>query len=115
MNVNQDVWPKGPGVVYGYACDLKAPCIYFIRDGEGHIKIGMTEDIKKRMRALAYSTGKELTLYAKIDTPSRFKAAQLEKELHEQFKESNYQGEWFYEKPVIEYLMAVKAAGEEES
>ena len=102
-------------MIYGYVSDTADPCVYFIQDGEGHIKIGMTDNIQQRIVALKQATKKDLRVFAKIDTPSRFKAAQLEKELHEQFKESNYQGEWFYEKPVIEYLMAVKAAGEEES
>lgn len=91
-------------MVYGYVCEPMDPCVYFIQDGEGHIKIGMTNNIKDRMAALKQITKKSLKLLAKFDTGSRFEAARLEKELHERFKKSNYQDEWFYEDPVIEYL-----------
>ena len=84
-----------------------------MRDGEGHIKIGMTEKLPQRLQSLEYQCGKKLEPYYVIFVPTRYEAAKLEEDLHQKFKEYNYHHEWFYEKPIIEWLMTKEKSMEE--
>lgn len=68
-------------------------CIYLVRSGE-HYKIGLTKDIKRRMRSFTLSLPHPAELIHTIPIEqSRMKW--LEGILHEQFKAQRCNGEWF--------------------
>lgn len=65
--------------------------VYFLRF-ENLIKIGYTEDVEFRCKALQAMSPVELKLVAVIeDVDSKF-----EKELHKRFKKFRSHGEWFF-------------------
>ena len=70
--------------------------IYLIgeSDTENHYKIGMTKckDINKRAKQLQTGNSEPLFIKAYFETEHPYK---LEKMLHNRFKESNLNGEWF--------------------
>mgnify|MGYP002622948404 CR=1 FL=1 len=68
---------------------MKNGYIYLIQQ-ESYLKIGFTYDLKKRMKQYrTHNVNYSLLFY--IIGPS-----ELEKELHNKFKEYQYQSEWFY-------------------
>lgn len=68
------------------------PCdIYFVRGEEsGSIKIGMTGNVKRRLRLLRVNTPEKLALILVIHGPRM-----LERLLHFHFRHLNIHGEWF--------------------
>lgn len=93
-------------MIYGYVSDLgdPKPIVYFIRDGLGHIKIGIARDLGKRIKALQTANPMKLEYFYGMEVKSWFEAQCIEKELHELFREQRLQGEWFEEVPVLRYL-----------
>lgn len=79
--------------------------IYFISDSAGHMKIGKTNDISRRMRDLQTGNSNNLILCATI-LGLKHQVANLEKQLHEYFHFCNTYGEWFEYGPVNEWLIA---------
>ncbi len=70
---------------------------YFIQSGvDGPIKIGFTskEDPQERLRDLQTGNPEQLHLIAII-------AGNVERELHEQFKNDRISGEWFHPSPEL--------------
>lgn len=79
---------------------VEGPCVYFVKDGQGLVKIGKTKNLKKRMRALATANA-TLELLGAIPVGSERRAYNLEKELHNKLVEYNKQGEWFQLTPEL--------------
>ena len=75
--------------------------IYFIQQGNnGPIKIGKSNDPKKRLRSLQTASPHELCLLKTL--PENFIK---ESEIHEKFKEYRIEGEWFEPaSEVLEYI-----------
>ena len=71
--------------------------VYFIRGANGKIKIGIAQDIVKRMRELQIGSASKLELMAISRGGIKY-----EKELHEQFSRAHIHGEWF--EPIPELL-----------
>lgn len=97
-------------MIWGYISDdrfLPEPVhgyVYFIRDGLGHIKIGIAKNVKRRMRALQTNNPMRLEYYFGLKVESIDDARIIERELHEVFKDDRLCGEWFNEKPVLAFL-----------
>lgn len=70
--------------------------IYFILDlSNGMIKIGLADDVRRRMRQFQTGNPGRLELLATIDCQSRRKAFALERQLHGYYAERNIGKEWF--------------------
>ena len=93
--------------IYGYCLDDEPKykyTVYFIRDGLGHIKIGITDDVVRRLNQLQTSNPVKLELYAGFGVKSQFDAREIERHLHEKFSGRRLHGEWFDEEKVLEFL-----------
>jgi hypothetical protein len=77
--------------------------IYFVEDpASGHIKIGVTKDLKTRLSRLHTGTSRNFRLLGSITGPRS-----LEKELHEKFASARVRREWFHPTPaLLEYIRA---------
>jgi hypothetical protein len=64
--------------------------VYFVADGIGHVKIGVATSVESRLAGLQGANALPLTLLAY--TPG---GADLERELHQRFREHHVRGEWF--------------------
>jgi hypothetical protein len=70
--------------------------VYFL-EFDGHVKIGVTLDVEKRIKALSTSHHGDLKLIGTIDNVPR----SLERELHKRFARHRANGEWFKLVPEI--------------
>ena len=66
--------------------------VYFVRNNEGHCKIGMTTDLRSRMSQLQVSSSTSLELVFVIHSD---KPELLEQEMHKRFQHKWIRGEWF--------------------
>lgn len=66
--------------------------VYFVRNNEGHCKIGMTTDLRSRMSQLQVSSSTSLELVFVIHSD---KPELLEQEMHRRFQHKWIRGEWF--------------------
>lgn len=64
--------------------------VYFISDGNGHIKVGHTFDVKDRLRVLQTSNAGILKVVKIINGDTA-----KEKEFHKRLKHLKVRGEWF--------------------
>jgi len=72
---------------------VKKQYIYLIRQGKtNHYKIGLSLDIKQRLKTFNMGSGIRMSLICLWDVESPSKT---EKRIHKQFKEYNSHGEWF--------------------
>lgn len=93
--------------VYGYVCADQLEFeshVYFIRDGRGNIKIGVANDIGKRLKALQTANADKLEMFFAINVDDKYEAYRIERALHNKFKNDHKHGEWFLEKNIIEWL-----------
>lgn len=67
-------------------------CVYFVKNQQGAVKIGITSDLKNRVASLQTSSAEALALCFAISTEQ---AAALESQLHERFKNKRIKNEWF--------------------
>jgi len=65
--------------------------VYIVRSGN-LVKIGRTNNLQRRLRQLSTMNSKKLQLICSIPTGD---SANLEKQLHQQFKQFRQHGEWF--------------------
>lgn len=89
--------------------------VYFITDGHNHVKIGVTSG-KAEGRLSQLQTGNpfKLKMYERIFlTYSHLSAFDVEKTLHEKFKNYRLEGEWFLFEPVKKYLDWLRKTCEE--
>lgn len=84
--------------------------IYFIQAGlNGPIKIGVTTNLKQRIKDLQTSNPEKLYLIAAI-----YEHPELELYLHKQFKKYHIRGEWFEPGPdIFGYLLIIKNGTED--
>lgn len=78
--------------------------VYFIRDTLGHIKIGVTINVRNRINQLQTANPMKLEFYYGMHVKSIDDAAIIEKELHDKFKDFRLNGEWFKENEIITWL-----------
>jgi len=69
--------------------------VYFIQQGYGAIKIGVSDDPDKRCSDMQTGSSKRLRVVARIPMEDRRQAMNLEKELHAAFSSLRIRGEWF--------------------
>lgn len=84
--------------------DYNGYYIYFIRDGLAHIKIGITNNVKKRLDALQTANPMKLEYFFGMHVKTQRDALDIESELHEKFKDYRLMGEWFEETEVLKWL-----------
>lgn len=72
--------------------------VYFIKclDDNGYIKIGVAQDVKKRLDSLQTGCPYPLKVICAIGCDNREHALATEKRLHRYFGHSRVGGEWFY-------------------
>lgn len=80
--------------------------VYFIRGANNSIKIGIAQDVVKRIKELQGGSSSEFELLAVARG-----GIEYEKELHDRFDTANIRGEWF--KPVPELLELIDLHGEQ--
>ena len=78
--------------------------VYFITDGNGHIKIGKADDVMERVAELQTGNPYKLSVILNVIMPTKTKAFNLERELHDKFKRFRLEGEWFMEEPVLDLI-----------
>lgn len=84
--------------------------IYIISDGHNY-KIGKSNDVEKRLKGLSTGNSKHLSIVGKYEVDSAC-AGEIEKQLHNRFKQYNIKNEWFSD--VIEkYIPQIKDIIEE--
>ena len=69
--------------------------VYFITDGVGCVKIGMTGCIQARINELQTSNPHKLSLVCYHEVYGNKEAHKLETDLHKQFEHDRLCGEWF--------------------
>jgi hypothetical protein len=69
--------------------------IYLIGWNEKPIKIGMTSNVKKRLKGLQTSCPYKLRCFGTRTYPNKAMAKKAESMLHEAFDEFRLEGEWF--------------------
>ena len=90
-----------------YTKKLKnVPVVYFISDGNGFVKIGYAADIFQRFNTMQVNNAAELSILHLVYNDDLDDAHWTEKQYHEHLKPYKVRGEWYQEKPVIDYLMA---------
>lgn len=70
--------------------------VYFIRAGDGPIKIGIACDLDRRLREIQIHHFDELRVVATVGGGMK-----LERELHKRFAAHHIRGEWFAPHPDI--------------
>jgi len=80
--------------------------VYFIQCGssKGPIKVGVSNDIDKRIETLQIGCPWRLKLIAKIKPNSDNHAYYLEGQLHNKFKRHHMRGEWFKSKIILNLI-----------
>lgn len=83
--------------------------VYIIRNGvNGHYKIGIANNVERRLEELQVGNPVELFIVCKFFFKSRKVANKVEKSLHNRFKDHRVRGEWFSKKiqlSKIDHLM----------
>lgn len=69
--------------------------VYFIQQGFGGIKIGVSENPEARCAHLQTATPKKLRVIAKFVFDSRAQAFGMERDLHAEYAHLRMKGEWF--------------------
>lgn len=92
--------------VQGEKLSHQAYFVYFILNEDSNaIKIGRAKNLEKRMKSLQTSSPAKLKLIKTIQVEGSKKAQELERSLHQQFREIRLTGEWFKaEINLIEYI-----------
>lgn len=80
------------------------PCVYFISDGQGHVKIGIASSLKARVSTLQVGSAFELNVIHAEYVDSVTEAAERERKYHALFSEAFIRGEWYNQEPVEKYL-----------
>lgn len=78
--------------------------VYFIRDGLGHIKIGVATNVKTRIAQLQTANPMKLDYYYGMHVKTVDDAYEIERELHSKFSKDRLMGEWFNENSVLNFL-----------
>ena len=77
---------------------MKDRYVYFIQEAIGlhaPIKIGVSNNVKERLRNIQCCNPRKLEVYATLGPMGVAKAFQVEEALHKKFKSFHLRGEWF--------------------
>lgn len=83
--------------------DLKSGFTYFVYiigekkngDWTGKVKIGISNDVKKRLKAIQSCCPTELQIFETFQVKDKLAAERFESKLHKRFKKYHIHGEWF--------------------
>ena len=78
--------------------------VYFIRDGRGNIKIGVSQDVDERLHQLQTANPNKLEVVMCLHVPRLDHAYAIETELHKRFGSHRKNGEWFDEQPIRRWI-----------
>ena len=81
--------------------------VYFISDGS-YIKIGVAENIQKRIKELQIGNPKKLFLVEYLEFNYKEQAYFAEKHLHQMFAKERMSGEWFNVADDYDFLMFIR-------
>lgn len=81
-----------------------APAVYFISDGQGHMKVGVASDIVTRLSSMQVGNASELQVVHLIQTETLSEAYRLESKIHDALQHSRIRGEWFRFDDAMSYL-----------
>lgn len=84
------------------------PCVYYISDGIGHVKIGVASDLYSRFATIQVGNASELTLMNVEYFDDISEAYIREEELHGYLANNVVRGEWFDEQSVADFLNGIK-------
>lgn len=85
-------------------------CVYlFAVIRAGPVKIGISEDVRARLRHLITASGRRLKCFGAMPVLSREVARKIEREVHTLFAKRRLPGEWF-KVPVSHAVRAIDAA-----
>ena len=70
--------------------EVSKPSVYFVQDEDGFIKIGYSENVKKRLAHLQTSSRQKLSLIGSVNGDKN-----LESLFHRVFRDERVRGEWF--------------------
>ena len=82
------------------------PGVYFILAGD-RIKIGYSQDPRKRLLDMQVGSPVELTLLHVISCPTRSHQRLVERQLHEKFAALRVHGEWFRAAGIQAYVRSL--------
>ena len=88
--------------------DDKVPerCVYFIQAATGHIKIGFSEQLQARLRALQLASPVALRLLATLGA----KGPESEAKIHARFSGLRSHGEWFFPaQQLVEFIQSISS------
>lgn len=74
--------------------------VYFVRDEYGNVKIGVSQDIEKRIKALQTSNASRLELILNLHVNDITHAYKIENELHKIFEHCRVRNEWYNEQDI---------------
>ncbi len=84
--------------------------VYFIKTGDA-IKVGITSDVNKRTIEIQVGNPHKVELLHTIDT-SEENARKIESQIHELFRKTNLNGEWFHANQfMIDFIRHIKDNG----
>lgn len=72
--------------------------VYFIQEGNGHVKIGKAVNVEERLKAMQTGNSQKLQIRLVLNYESHKKALEMEKYFHRKFKRFRVRGEWFNKK-----------------
>ena len=79
--------------------------VYCIGDGQGHVKIGRTNNLHKRLQQLQHANPNQLAVYHSFAFLYPREVAKAERAAHEAAKAFRIRGEWFYEDDALEIFV----------
>lgn len=86
--------------------------VYFISDGQGHVKIGKANDPLSRLKELQCGNAYKLKIidliYVVVKRPSWVKTSHVEHSIHTLFSKHRIHDEWFSEEPVLDWLKQIR-------
>lgn len=98
-------WNKGITI---HDCAARAnidcPCVYFIDNQLGYIKIGKTKNLWKRIHEAQTYSPLLVQCVASINCSRIEQAENIERLLHKAFEPYRQCGEWFEAKPIFEAI-----------
>lgn len=78
--------------------------VYFIGDQIGSIKIGVAQDVSRRVKELQTANPNKLRVIMCLHVPRIDHAYAIETEIHKMFSHYRKNGEWFEERPIMEWI-----------
>lgn len=86
--------------------DFKKTGIYIISDQHGHIKIGKTTNLGRRLKEIQNGNPFQIKLLYFFDV-QKDELDSYEQMFHKEFEKDRLNGEWFNEQPVLDFMIFI--------